>query len=160
MKGWPILFHRTHSNNVQISTDQRRAKRLETFCNGICFSNRPVAINERVYIRFAEVSTSWSGVLRFGFTSQDPATVNRDTLPRYACPDLTNKPGYWAKALPERFALCGNVLVFYVIRNGDVVYGINGEDKGIFFTGVTTNTPLWALIDIYGNTTSMEFVGE
>ena len=64
---------------------------------GICFSARPVAINERVCLRFAEVSASWSGVLRFGFTSHDPAGMDPDTLPRYACPDLTNRPGYRAK---------------------------------------------------------------
>jgi len=83
-----------------------------------------------------------------------------ETLPRYVCPDLTNKPGYWAKALPERFAQQGNILVFFVTRSGDVVFGINGEEKGVFFNGVCTSQPLWALVDIYGNTTAMEFVGE
>ncbi len=51
MKGWPILFHQTHSENIQLSADRRRAKRIESFCKGICFSNRPIAIMERVYIR-------------------------------------------------------------------------------------------------------------
>src|SRR5688572_14225770 len=102
-KSYPIVFHSLHSENIQLSADHRRARRCETFCKGICFSSRPIAVNERVYLRFAEVSTSWSGVLRFGFTAHDPATMQREALPRYACPDLTNKPGYWAKALPERF---------------------------------------------------------
>lgn len=159
MKGWPMLFHTTHCNNIQLSHDRRRARRLETFCNGICFGNRAIAVHERIYLRFVEVSTSWSGVIRFGFTSHDPTTINKDSLPRYACPDLTNKPGYWAKALPERFALHNNVLVFYVNRSGDVVFGINGEEKGVFFGGVATNVPLWVLVDIYGNTTAIEFMG-
>jgi protein neuralized len=38
------------------------------------------------------------------------------------------------------------------------MYGVNGEDIGIFFTGVATNTPLWALMDIYGNTIEIEFI--
>lgn len=158
MKGWPIQFHATHSNNIQLSHDRCQARRLQTFCNGICFSNRNIQVHERVYLRFVEVSTSWSGVVRFGFTSHDPATVGKDSLPRYACPDLTNKPGYWAKALPERFALRGNVLLFYVNHSGDVVFGVNGEEKGVFFGGVATNVPLWALVDIYGNTTAVEFI--
>ena len=160
MKGWPVLFHNSHSENVQLTADRRRAKRVESFCKGICFSDRPILVNERVYLKFSEVSTSWSGVVRFGFTSQDPATINAAELPRYACPDLTNKPGYWAKALPERFAEQGIILFFYVSRGGDVMFGINGEEKGVFFSGVTTNVHLWGLIDIYGNSTAVEFVGE
>ena len=160
MKGYPLLFHTTHSDHVQLSPDKRRANRVESFCKGICFSNRPVAVNERVYIKFSDVSTSWSGVVRFGFTSCNPATINSAELPRYACPDLTNKPGYWAKALPERFAEKDTVLFFYVTRGGDVMYGVNSEENGLFFSGVSTAGPIWALIDIYGNTISVEFVGE
>ncbi len=160
MKGRPLLFHTTHSDHVQLSLDRRQAKRVESFCKGICFSDRPLAVNERCYVRFAEVSQSWSGVVRFGFTSHPPATINAAELPRYACPDLTNKPGYWAKALPERFAEQGNILFFYVTRGGDVFYGLNQEEKGIFFTGVSTSSDLYVMLDIYGNTTCMEFVGE
>lgn len=160
MKGWPLLFHQTHSDNIQLSLDRRRAKRFESFCKGICFSNRPIAVNERVYLKFSEVSSSWSGVVRFGVTSHDPMTINGAELPRYACPDLTNKPGYWAKAVPERFAEQSNTLYFLVTRNGDVMFGLNNEDKGLFFSGVNTSSTLWGLVDIYGNSTSMEFVGE
>lgn len=92
--------------------------------------------------------------------SHDPATINGSELPRYACPDLTNKPGYWAKAVPERFAEQSNTLFFYFNRNGDVMFGLNNEDKGLFFSGVNTSGPLWALVDIYGNSTSMEFIGK
>ncbi len=99
-------------------------------------------------------------MIRFGFTSNDPATINGAELPRYACPDLTNKPGFWAKALPERHSETGTILFFYVSRSGDVMYGIQGEERGVFFSGVNTSGPLWGIVDIYGNTTAMEFVGE
>lgn len=111
----------------------------------------------QVYIRFVETNTSWSGVLRFGFTSIDPATIRGVDLPRYACPDLTNKPGNWAKALGERYTTSNIVLFFYVTRSGDVYYGVNGEEKGLFFSGVNTSSPLWAMLDIYGNTVGVEF---
>jgi tRNA threonylcarbamoyladenosine modification (KEOPS) complex Pcc1 subunit len=48
---------------------------------------------------------------------------------------MTNKPGNWAKALGERYSAINNVLHFWYNRNGDVMYGVNGEDIGIFFTG-------------------------
>ena len=44
-----------------------------------------------------------------------------------------------------------------VSRTGDVTYGVNGEDKGMFFSGVDTSRPLWAMLDIYGNTVAVEF---
>lgn len=133
------------------------AKRYESFCKGITFSARPVKINERVCVKFSELSNNWSGVIRFGFTYNDPATL-RNTLPKYACPDLTNKPGYWAKALNERFCERDNILFYYVTAAGDVHFGVNGEEKGVFMTGVETRAPLWTIIDVYGNCTSIEFL--
>lgn len=154
---WPLQFHQIHGENIELSHDRKRAKRADSFCKGICFSNRPIAIGERVYIKFIDTSGSWSGVLRFGFTSTDPGTLRGPDLPRYACPDMTNKPGNWAKALGERYAVCNNELFFYVTRSGDVIYGVNGEEKGLFFSGVNANVPIWALLDIYGNTSCVEF---
>lgn len=107
-------------------------------------------------LRFLEISNSWSGVIRFGFTTHDPTTLAH-ALPKYACPDLTNKPGNWAKALGERFCEKDNILYYYVNSAGDVHFGVNGEDKGLFFSGVDTRSPLWALVDVYGNCTAVQF---
>ncbi|CAN8016239.1 unnamed protein product, partial [Ixodes persulcatus] len=96
---------------------------------------------------------------RLGFTAHDPATLEGN-LPKYACPDLTNRPGNWAKALGERYAVEGTELHYYVNGVGEVFFGINGEEKGLFLNGVDTRTPLWALVDIYGNTTTIQMVGE
>ncbi|XP_018902140.1 protein neuralized isoform X2 [Bemisia tabaci] len=153
----PLLFHQVHGENIQISRNGATAQRVESFCRGVTFSDRPVLIQEKVCIKFVSVSKNWSGVIRFGFTSNDPNNI-RHGLPKYACPDLTNKPGYWAKALAERFAEENTVLFYYVTNVGDVHYGINGEEKGIFFTGVETRNPLWAMIDVYGNSTAIELL--
>lgn len=87
----------------------------------------------------------------------DPASME-GTLPKYACPDLTNKPGFWGKALHERYCQRYNVLFYYVTSSGEVHYGINGEEKGLFITDVDTRGPLWVMIDIYGNSTACEFI--
>ncbi|GBP55238.1 Protein neuralized [Eumeta japonica] len=152
----PLAFHRVHGENVRLSRDGATARRVESFCKGVTFSTRPVRVNEKVCLRFVEISNNWSGVLRFGFTTHDPATMAHG-LPKYACPDLTNKPGYWAKALGERFCEKDNLLHYYVNSAGDVHFGINGEEKGIFFTGVDTRNPIWALVDVYGNCTAVQF---
>ncbi|KAJ2939977.1 hypothetical protein O0L34_g6683 [Tuta absoluta] len=152
----PLTFHSVHGENVRISRDGFTARRVESFCKGVAFSARPVRVNERVCIRFVEISNSWSGVIRFGFTTHDPATLAH-SLPKYACPDLTNKPGNWAKALGERFCEKDNILHYYVNSAGDVHFGINGEDKGLFFSGVDTRNPLWSLVDVYGNCTAVAY---
>ncbi|CAH1390082.1 unnamed protein product [Nezara viridula] len=153
----PLQFHPVHGENVRLYRDGSVAKRTESFCKGLAFSARPVRLQEKICIKFLEVSTNWSGVLRFGFTSNDPGTL-RYNLPKYACPDLTNKPGYWAKALAERLCERDAVLFYYVTAAGDVHFGVNGEEKGIFFSGVDTRGQLWAMLDIYGNSTAVEFV--
>ncbi|MPC48121.1 protein neuralized-like isoform X1 [Portunus trituberculatus] len=153
----PLTFHPVCGENVRIANDGRVARRTESFCKGIAFSNRPIRIGERVCLRLLEVNSNWSGVIRFGFTSQDPAGL-RDALPKYACPDLTNKPGYWAKALSERFAEQGSILFYYADSSGDVHFGINGEERGVFFSGVDTRSQLWGLFDVYGNSTAVEFL--
>jgi protein neuralized len=58
---------------------------------------RPILVDEIVCIKLSEVSTLWSGVLRFGVTTTDPASFRDIELPKFACPDLTSKTGYWAK---------------------------------------------------------------
>ncbi|CAB3232260.1 unnamed protein product [Arctia plantaginis] len=152
----PLSFHSVHGENVRVSRDGSMARRVESFCKGVAFSARPVRVNEKVCIRFVEISNSWSGVIRFGFTNHDPAALAH-SLPKYACPDLTNKPGNWAKALGERFCEKDNILYYYVNSSGDVHFGVNGEDKGLFFSGVDTRSPLWALVDVYGNCTAVQF---
>lgn len=153
----PMVFHAVHGDNIRLSRDSGVARRNDSFCKGIAFTSRPVRVNEKIYVKFADTSVNWSGALRFGFTSSDPSNL-RSGLPKYACPDLTNKPGNWAKALSERCARKDTVLFYYVNEAGHVHYGLNGEEKGIFFDGVNTRTPLWGLFDIYGNTVAIELI--
>ena len=47
---------------------------------------------------------------------------------------------------------------YYVSASGEVHFGINGQDRGSFFSGVDTRQPLWAMIDLYGNCTGIQMV--
>ncbi|XP_043193142.1 protein neuralized-like isoform X2 [Amphibalanus amphitrite] len=153
----PLLFHPCHGENIRLMNGGARAQRVDSYCKGIVFSSRPVRINEKIMLRLADVSNQWSGVVRLGFTSVDPRTHTHG-LPKYACPDLTSKPGFWAKAMSERYAEPGCVFFYYVTAGGDVHFGLNNEEKGIFFSGVDVSRPLWCLVDIYGNATALEIV--
>jgi hypothetical protein len=59
-----LRFSGKHGENCQILRDGTHAKRTESFCKGIVFSDRPVECGERVCIRLTELSIRWSGVLR------------------------------------------------------------------------------------------------
>ncbi|EGT59348.1 hypothetical protein CAEBREN_15419 [Caenorhabditis brenneri] len=154
----PLQFHCIHGTNVVILKNGRLAKRRESFCKGLAFSNRPIEIDENVCLRLCEVGTSWSGVLRFGVTNEDPEQYRDTPVPTFACPDLTTKDGYWAKALPERYSNEGNILHFYVNSQGELFYGINGSQKGMFLTGINVRLPMWLILDIYGNSVGVEII--
>lgn len=154
----PLLFHPVvFGDYIQISLDGTLARRTESFCKGLCFSSRPVKLNERVFIKFVEISDNWSGVLRIGFTNTNPVML-QSMLPKYACPDLTNRPGFWGKALPEMLCQQDNLLYFYVTSSGDVRFGVNCEERECLFSGVDTKKPLYAIFDIYGNTTGIRLL--
>lgn len=102
----------------------------------------------------------WSGALRLGFTSKDPSRIHPDSLPKYACPDLVSQSGFWAKALPEEFANEGNIIAFWVDKKGRVFYCVNDSAAMLFFNGVRTAEPLWALVDVYGLTRGVQLLGE
>uniref|UniRef100_A0A915DGV9 NHR domain-containing protein n=1 Tax=Ditylenchus dipsaci TaxID=166011 RepID=A0A915DGV9_9BILA len=153
----PLLkFHSVHGTNVALLNDGRIARRKDSFCKGLVFSNRPIGIDEIVCIRLFDVGTNWSGVLRFGVTNVDPASFRNIELPKFACPDLTSKAG-WAKAT-ERYSVEKSILHFFVNDAGEMYYGINGSNKGLFLNGINVSIPIWIIIDIYGNSVGVEFV--
>jgi protein neuralized len=90
----PIQFHPVHGEHIKLSRNNTIAKRVDSFCKGICFSNRTIQIREKVYVRLLNKSVQWTGFLRLGVTTCDPNTHRTSSsLPRHACPDLTCRPG-------------------------------------------------------------------
>ncbi|PWA30598.1 hypothetical protein CCH79_00009142 [Gambusia affinis] len=155
----PLLFHpNTKGSQIVMDLAQKTVKRQASFCNAITFSNRPIALYEQVRLKITKKQCCWSGALRLGFTSKDPSRINPDNLPKYACPDLVSQSGFWAKALPEEFANEGNIIAFWVDKKGRVFYRINESSPMLFFSGVRTAEPLWALIDVYGLTRGVQLL--
>ncbi|XP_048361226.1 E3 ubiquitin-protein ligase NEURL1 isoform X2 [Sphaerodactylus townsendi] len=155
----PLLFHpHTKGSQIIMDTTQKAVKRQASFCNAITFSNRPIVIYEQVRLKITKKQCCWSGALRLGFTAKDPSRINPETLPKYACPDLVSQSGFWAKALPEEFANEGNIIAFWVDKKGRVFYRVNDSAAMLFFSGVRTTEPLWALIDVYGLTRGVQLL--
>lgn len=144
---------------MRLDGHSRRATRRNSFCNGVTFTQRPIRLYEQVRLRLVAVRPGWSGALRFGFTVHDPSLMSPQDIPKYACPDLVTRPGYWAKALPENLALRDTVLAYWVDRHGRVFYSVNDGEPVLFHCGVAVGGPLWALIDVYGITDEVQLLG-
>uniref|UniRef100_A0A8C7XY70 E3 ubiquitin-protein ligase NEURL1 n=1 Tax=Oryzias sinensis TaxID=183150 RepID=A0A8C7XY70_9TELE len=157
----PLLFHpRTKGSQIVMDLSQRTVKRQSSFCNGITFSNRPIAVYEQVRLKITKKQYCWSGALRLGFTSKDPSRIQPENLPKYSCPDLVSQCGFWAKALPEELSEEGNIISFWVDKKGRVFYKLNDSHSTQFFSGVRICEPLWALIDVYGLTKEIQLLGK
>lgn len=153
----PVQFHHVHGPNAQLSKNKYVAKRAQSFCQALVFSNRIIMPNERVYIKVLEIAKGWSGTIRFGFTSVDPATL-RYQMPKHACPDMTNEGHTWARALADEVVRRNSVIHFSYNSNGYINYGINNQDCGVFYTNVDTSKHLWFIVDVYGLTAAVELI--
>lgn len=176
-----ISFHSIHGENIRLSSDGTSAKRVDSFCKGIVFSSRPIREKERIYVKLGTFNYNWSGTLRFGFTTINPASFKSSSnVPKYVAPDMSSKPGTRAVAVPERYLASDNILCVYF--TGDTVYySFNGEKKKSFklgdkFFNVPNNvlpaasksnksgpcpvsqSGIWALFDIYGSATSIDLL--
>lgn len=155
----PILFHAIHGEKIRVSSDGSIATRDSQYgCGGIAFSSRSIEVNEKVYFKIARTS-NWYYGLCFGFTTKNPSSYSSGhQLPDYIHGDWIEIPGNLAKGLPNEYATENTIICYYVKPDGNVHYTVNGEDKGIFFSGVETSSPLFAVIDIYGHVTTVEFL--
>ena len=153
-----MKFHLTHGTAVTLSQDRTVATRDETsFCNGVVFSEQALKIGQKICLELGCV-TSWSGALRLGVTTHDPSTLTSQGLPKYAYPNLTQKEGYWARAVPERLVCAGCRVMVYVTSSGQLQVFVDGQHKGVLLAKLPTTSTLWLLADVYGNTSRVAFV--
>ncbi|XP_053181631.1 E3 ubiquitin-protein ligase NEURL3 [Scomber japonicus] len=158
--GWsclgPLTFHcQAVGDMVSLSQGGRLAKRMEgTFKNGLVFSSREVRVQERVCLRVEKDLFNWHGALRVGFTTVSP-TSRALPLPCMAIPNLTDTGKHWAAPVHESLCRAGSKLEFWVSHGGAVYVKSNTSKKHMLLRGVDLSRPLWAIIDIYGQTCSI-----
>ena len=152
--GPALTWHQVHGANIELSEDMSVARRQSSYCQSIVFSGRPLAIGEKVWLRLLTVSEQvWRGGLRFGVSGVDPAHWSASSkLPKYLCPDMTSSYRVWARAMSDKYVQQGAVVFFSVKSTGDLVWGVDGREKGVLVSGVDISKPLWAVVDVYGST--------
>ncbi|XP_076587395.1 E3 ubiquitin-protein ligase NEURL3 [Chaetodon auriga] len=156
----PLTFHpQAVGDKVCLSQGCRLAERKEvTFKNGLVFSSRPVKINERIRLRVEKDTYRWHGALRVGFTNVPPSSTSLP-LPAMAIPNLTERHGYWASPVHETYCQAGSQLEFWVSYGGSIYITSSNTGPRKILEGVDLSRPLWAMIDIYGQTRSIYLLG-
>ncbi|KAG7243870.1 hypothetical protein INR49_006025 [Caranx melampygus] len=156
----PLTFHSSAVGDaVSLREGCQIAERREgTFRNGVVFSSRPVKIHEKVHLRVNEDVLRWHGALRVGFTNVPPSARSLP-LPCLAIPNLTEQPGHWAVPVNEDYCQVGSELKFWVSRGGSIYVQTSSNMKCKVLEGVDLSQPLWAMIDIYGQTSSIFLLG-
>ncbi|XP_032372176.1 E3 ubiquitin-protein ligase NEURL3 [Etheostoma spectabile] len=156
----PLTFHpRAVGDKVTLSHGCRLAERTPgTFKNGLVFSSRPVRVQERLRLRVERDTFLWHGALRVGFTTVPP-TARSLPLPVMAIPNLTDVPGHWAGPVDESHCQAGSELQFWVSNGGSVYVCSSNTKAHKLLTGVDLSRPLWAMIDVYGQTRSISLLG-
>uniref|UniRef100_UPI003AADE8C4 E3 ubiquitin-protein ligase NEURL3-like n=1 Tax=Centroberyx gerrardi TaxID=166262 RepID=UPI003AADE8C4 len=157
----PLTLHdQAVGELISLSQGGRRAERTgDTFKNGLVFSSRPVKVRERLRLRVEKCLPKWRGALRLGVTNVPP-TARTLPLPIMAIPDLTESPGHWAAPIPETHCYAGSELEFWVSFSGNIYYcRMDDGRKYKLQSGVDLSQPLWAMIDVYGQTCSIVLLG-
>ncbi|XP_030642298.1 E3 ubiquitin-protein ligase NEURL3-like [Chanos chanos] len=155
----PLTFHTEAVGKlVTLSQNALRASRdVSSFRHGLVFSNRPVVKREKVYLRVERCIMAWHGAIRVGFTNVPPGSV---TLPSLAIPDLTDQPGYTAMLVPEETCIPGSEIRFWVGSDGYLtVRAPDGLKYKVPSVNLNLNRPMWALIDVYGQTATVLLLG-
>uniref|UniRef100_A0A8C3W551 E3 ubiquitin-protein ligase NEURL3 n=1 Tax=Catagonus wagneri TaxID=51154 RepID=A0A8C3W551_9CETA len=154
-----LRFHATAVGaQVRLNAQRSTARRRATFHDGIVFSQRPVRPGERVALRVLCHERGWFGGLRVGFTRLDPARLPAPSLPPFVCPDLEQQSPTWAAMLPDGCALAGDVVHFWVNRQGRLFAQVNAGSPLLLRKGVRMGAPLWAVMDVYGTTKAIELL--
>uniref|UniRef100_A0A8D0H253 Neuralized E3 ubiquitin protein ligase 2 n=1 Tax=Sphenodon punctatus TaxID=8508 RepID=A0A8D0H253_SPHPU len=90
-------FHRIHGANIRLDPSQTQATRVESFANGLCFSQQPLEPGQIFLVEIEEKELGWCGHLRVGLTAHDPRSLA--VVPEYSLPDLVNMGETWVFAI-------------------------------------------------------------
>ncbi|CAM4714653.1 unnamed protein product [Leuciscus chuanchicus] len=153
-----ICFHsEVKGPLITLSDGGRRVTRDgSSFCHGLTFSGRQVKRQEKVCLRVEHCVRGWHGALRVGFTHVLP---EQTTLPPLAIPDLTHSPLFAAAVVPVGICRPGSEIQFWLKKNGCLRIRTSDGRTHTEQTALNAKWPVWAMVDVYGQTTSVMMLG-
>ena len=124
----------------------------------LVFGDRPLHVDETVYVEVGHLGLPYFGALLFGLTSCDPAGLHAGELP--ADPQLLlERKEYWAVHRGVAVPCSGDVLSFTLRANGEVHHGVNGARRGRLLC-VDVSQVLWAFFTLHGAINRLRILGK
>lgn len=148
-----IGIHSVRDSNISLlhnNTIARKINGMDT--NGVCFTNRPINVGEKIYLRIAETHAYWSSSMDFGLTNEDPNNIS--VPPTKSIYDVRkNIVDVGFDILPD----FNDVLCFTLNTNNTLSFSINDIEQPARNLGyVSVNNPVWLSFDLYGRTRAVE----
>uniref|UniRef100_A0A4W3KHQ6 Uncharacterized protein n=1 Tax=Callorhinchus milii TaxID=7868 RepID=A0A4W3KHQ6_CALMI len=150
----------TKGSAIQLDSSNCSALRKFSFCNGIIFTNRPVAMQEEVRFRITKTNDLLFGGLRLGCTIFDPSLIDPKALPKFVCPNLAEKPGFWGFGIHQEDVKEGTIISLWVNKKGQLWYRVNKKKGFVLTEGLPSKWPLWVMLDVYGSTCEVQLLGK
>lgn len=120
--------------------------------NGVCFTNRPIKVGEKIYLRIAETYAYWSSSMDFGLTNEDPNNISVPPT-KYISDVRENIIDVGFDILPD----FNDVLCFTLNTNNTLSFSINDIEQPVRnLMYVSVKNPVWLSFDLYGRTRAVE----
>jgi hypothetical protein len=139
-----LQFSKIHGRRLSRSTDGSAINRpFRLFggkCDSLSFSDRPVRVGELLSIEVMNLS------VLIGFVSVDP--VELMAMPNAPQCSRSIDPEYlkFAVYIPRRRK---QVIAFGYDTMGNVIYAIDGQEKGIFYRRISAGLQVYATFDMH-----------
>ena len=102
------------------------------------FTNRPVSVDEKIC--FEIVKTGVYGIV-LGFSAVDPGEL-AGQLPE----NSNGNPEFFTKYVDKKLCKKGSTIDYHLTSSGEVMYRVNGEEKGVLFSVGKQQTLLWGMV--------------
>nr|XP_027203468.1 protein neuralized-like [Dermatophagoides pteronyssinus] len=154
-----IQFHRTRGCNVRLSSNKCVAERNSNhYSQGYVFTNRPLAIGEKIVLQILRTDEMFTGSLTFGLTSCNPNFLNVADFPEDSH-HLLDRPEYWTVIKDvANSPMAGDEIAFTITESGEVIMTKNRQ-RSITLMHVDISQNLWGFFDLYGSTLKVRLLG-
>lgn len=163
-----LNFHAMHGTNIELHETGQIAVRDRSYSDAVVFTAEPVGESREFSIEILKRGGTWAGSLKIGFTARDPALLDHVPADATDLPDSFILSG--SKVYVDGVGGSSNYASLSALRAGSTVtvtcdaqgnfrLKYDGADQGIAASGLPLDTPLWGVVDVYGQCSEISLKG-
>ncbi|KAL4232391.1 E3 ubiquitin-protein ligase neurl1b [Mactra antiquata] len=155
-----IKFNQRHGPKIDLLENDTVARRYEGGCWSVCFSDRPLKVNQTLHFNITEVEMGWLANLNVGIYYGDPNDLPLGALvlcDANVSASLNNTEVFIFEA--EKFYSEDNVYEFRIDHDGNALLSPNVTSDDIVFTGVDVNKTFFAIFNVFGDAKAVKLLG-